>query len=272
MNQIWPKPVAQSLPDQVAELIVQRIATGELSAGHRLPSQRRLAQSMGVGLAVVREAVKRLEALSILGATHGSGTVVRPFRWMPLLYDPSLFLLAVKRIGIRDLWETRRLLEGQIVRLAAERATEENLKEIRAVLERAIPLPLDYSVSQVLNREFHIAVARASQNAVLIDLLTPLLDVRIDGIDHHFTEDMSRRTWAAHEAIHAAIAARDVAAAEQAMREHFTVGPIAVEAEATEATGSRSRPKPKTSSGDPSGRRAPARMEAANASLRYDHW
>jgi GntR family transcriptional regulator, transcriptional repressor for pyruvate dehydrogenase complex len=245
MNQIWPKPVAQSLPDQVAELIVQRIATGELSAGHRLPSQRSLAQSMGVGLAVVREAVKRLEALSILDATHGSGTVVRPFRWMPLLYDPSLFLLAVKRIGIRDLWETRRLLEGQIARLAAERATAENLKEIRAVLERAIPLPLDYAVSQVLNREFHIAVARASQNAVLIDLLTPLLDVRIDGIDHYFTEDMSARTWAAHEAIHAAIAARDIAAAEQAMREHFTVGPIAVEAEATEATGSRSRPKRK---------------------------
>jgi GntR family transcriptional repressor for pyruvate dehydrogenase complex len=161
MNQIWPKPVAQSLPDQVAELIVQRIATGELSAGHRLPSQRQLAQSMGVGLAVVREAVKRLEALSILGATHGSGTVVRPFRWMPLLYDPSLFLLAVKRIGIRDLWETRRILEGQIARLAAERATQENLNEIRAVLDRAIPLPLDYAVSQVLNREFHIAVARA---------------------------------------------------------------------------------------------------------------
>ena len=247
MNQIWPKPVAQSLPDQVAELIVQRIATGELSAGHRLPSQRRLAQSMGVGLAVVREAVKRLEALSILGATHGSGTVVRSFRWMPLLYDPSLFLLAVKRIGIRDLWETRRLLEGQIARLAAERATAENLKEIRAVLDRAIPLPLDYPISQVLNREFHIAVAKASQNAVLTDLLTPLLDVRIDGIDHYFTEDMSRRTWAAHEAIHAAIAARDIATAEQAMREHFTVGPIAVEAEATEATGSRSLPKRKRS-------------------------
>ena len=139
MNQVWPKPVAQSLPDQVAELIVQRIATGELAAGHRLPSQRHLAQSMGVGLAVVREAVKRLETLNILGATHGSGTVVCPFRWMPLLYDPSLFLLAVKRIGIRDLWETRRILEGQIVRLAAERATEENLKEVRAILDRADP-------------------------------------------------------------------------------------------------------------------------------------
>jgi GntR family transcriptional repressor for pyruvate dehydrogenase complex len=233
MNQIWPKPVAQSLPDQVAALIVQRIATGELSAGHRLPSQRQLAKSLGVGLAVVREAVKRLEALSVLGATHGSGTVVLPFRWMPLLYDPSLFRLAVKRIGIRDLWETRRILEGQIVRLTAERATPENLKEIRVVLDRASPLPLVYSDSQVLNREFHIALAKGSQNAVLIDLLTPLVDVHIEGIAHHFTHDMSRRTWAAHEAIYEAVARQDLPAAEQAMRDHFTVGPIAVEADTT---------------------------------------
>jgi DNA-binding FadR family transcriptional regulator len=233
MNQFFPKPVAQSLPDQVAELIMQRIATGELATGHKLPSQRQLAQSMGVGLAVVREAVKRLEALNILGATHGSGTVVRSFRWMPLLYDPSLFMLAIKRIGIRDLWETRRLLEGQIARLAAERACEKNLAAIRAVLDRASPLPFDYAESSALNREFHIAIAKASQNSVLIDLLTPLVDVRFRDIAHHFTKDMCRRTWAAHEAIYRAIADHDVDAAELAMQRHFTVGPIAVETDTT---------------------------------------
>lgn len=234
MNQFFPKPVAQSLPDQVAELIMQRIATGELASGHKLQSQRHLAQSMGVGLAVVREAVKRLEALNILGATHGSGTVVRSFRWMPLLYDPSLFLLAMKRIGIRDLWETRRLLEGQIVRLAAERATKSDLADIRAILDRASPLPFDYDESSALNREFHIAVAKASQNSVLIDLLTPLVDVHFQGIAHHFTEEMCRRTWDAHEAIYRAIASRDVVAAEESMRDHFTVGPIAVETDTTD--------------------------------------
>jgi GntR family transcriptional repressor for pyruvate dehydrogenase complex len=192
----------------------------------------------------VREAVKRLEALNILGATHGSGTVVRSFRWMPLLYDPSLFLLAMKRIGIHDLWETRRLLEGQIVRLAAERATEENLADIRAVLDRASPLPYDYDVSSALNREFHIAVAKASQNSVLIDLLTPLVDVHFQGIAHHFTEQMCRRTWDAHTAIYHAVASRNVAAAEEAMREHFTVGPIAVETDTVDITRSRRRRKP----------------------------
>lgn len=231
MNMTWPKPVSQSLPDQVAEFIVRSIATGELPVGHRLPSQRELARSMGVGLAVVREAVKRLEALNILDATHGSGTVVRPFRWMPLLYDPSLFLLAVKKIGIRDLWETRRLLEVQIVRLAAERSTPDNLKAIRAILDRADPRPTDYSDSQKLNQEFHLAVAQASQNAVLADLLNPLVEVHVEGISHHFTEDMSRRTWQAHDAIYDAIAAHDLDAAEAAMVAHFTVGPIAIEAD-----------------------------------------
>ena len=236
MTKIWPKPVAQSLPDQVAEAIVERITDGALKPGHRLPSQRQLAQSMGVGLAVVREAVKRLEALNIIGATHGSGTVVRPFRWLPLIYDTSLFQLAAKRIGIRDLWETRQLLEGQIVRLASQRATASNLKTILSVLKRADPIPLDYDVSQGLNREFHLAVAEAAQNPVLVDLLRPLVDVHVRGIAHHFTEDMSRRTWAAHRAIFDAVAAHDVQAAEAAMRNHFTVGPIAVETDTAVGT------------------------------------
>ena len=151
---------AQSLPDQVAKLILQRIATGELAAGHRLPSQRELAQSMGVGLAVIREAVKRLEALNIVEATHGSGTVVRPFRWMPLLYDPSLFQLAVKRIGVRDLWEARRLLEGQI---DPPRGRARDRGQSRADARRARPrqsAARATTASQALNREFHLAIAQ----------------------------------------------------------------------------------------------------------------
>ena len=140
----WPSPTVQTLPDQVAEAILQRIATGELQPGHRLPAQRELAQSMGVGLAVIREAVQRLATLNIVEAAHGSGTIIRPFRWLPLLYDKSLFHLAMQRIGIRDLWEARRLLEGQIIRLAAQRRTELDLERMRDVLDAAKPLPETY--------------------------------------------------------------------------------------------------------------------------------
>ena len=120
---VWPKPTIQNLPDQVAHTILQLIASGELRPGNRLPSQRDLAETMGVGLAVIREAVQRLAALNIVEASHGSGTIIRPFRWTPLIYDPTLFTMAAQQIGMRELWETRRLLEGQVIRLAVERAT-----------------------------------------------------------------------------------------------------------------------------------------------------
>ena len=228
MTKTWPSPVVQTLPDQVAQAILQRISVGELEPGHRLPSQRELAQSMGVGLAVIREAVQRLAALNVVEASHGSGTRVRAFRWMPLIYDPTLFHLAMQRIGIRDLWEARRLLEGQTIRLAVERATRSDLAAMRSILARANPLPADYEASQRLNREFHLALARAGQNAVLEDLLAPLLDLRTEGAAHRFSREICRQTWDAHQAIYDAVAARSLAAADRAIQHHFEIGPIAL--------------------------------------------
>lgn len=229
MTKAWPNPVVQTLPDQVAQTILRRIATGKLRPGHRLPSQRDLARSMGVGLAVIREAVQRLQALNIVEASHGSGTVIRPFRWMPLIYEPSYFLLAAQSIGVHELWEARRLIEGQIIRLAAQRATPRDLAAMRAVLDRADPLPPDYEASQVLNREFHLALARAAQNAVFEDLVAPLLGLRTEGVSHRFTPTQCRRTWEAHERIYRAVARGSLKAADQAIAHHFKVGPIALD-------------------------------------------
>jgi GntR family transcriptional repressor for pyruvate dehydrogenase complex len=229
MTKTWPNPTVQTLPDQVAQAILQRVAAGELQPGHRLPSQRELASSMGVGLAVIREAVQRLAALNIVEATHGSGTIIRPFRWMPLLYDKSLFTLAMQRIGIRDLWEARRLLEGQIILLAAQRRTKTDIERMRAVLDRADPLPPTYEASQKLNREFHHALAEASQNAVLVDLLDPLLDVHTERASHRFDEAHCRLTWRAHQAMFDAVVAKDLPASQRAIEHHFEIGPIALD-------------------------------------------
>jgi GntR family transcriptional regulator, transcriptional repressor for pyruvate dehydrogenase complex len=243
MDDNWPSPTVQTLPDQVAVAILQRIATGQLQPGNRLPSQRDLAQTMGVGLAVIREAIQRLAALNVVEASHGSGTVVRPFRWIPLIYDSGLFALAMQRIGIRDLWEARRLIESQIIRLAAERASAADIAAMRAIVARASPLPLVYASSQALNREFHLALARAAKNAVLEDLLAPLLDIRSEGADHRFTPETCRRTWEAHEAIIRAVETRDPEAAERVMLAHFAIGPILLaEVEAVGARTSAASP------------------------------
>lgn len=225
----WPSLVVHSLPDRVAQMVLTRIASGELPPGSRLPSQRDIAERCGVGLAVVREALQRLAALNVVEAAHGSGTVVRPFRWTPILNDSSLATLAIERIGLADLWETRRLLEEQIILLAVERRTAKALADVADVLRRADPLPTSYEDSLALNREFHLAVARASGNFVLEDLLAPLLDIVNLGAAHRFTDDIRRKTWAAHWAIHDAIQARSADAARDAVRAHFLIGPISIE-------------------------------------------
>jgi len=223
----WPKPTVQALPDQVGQTIFERIAAGELRPGQRLPSQRGLAQSLGVGLAVVREAVQRLEVLNIVETTHGRGTVVRPFSWIPLIYDPSLFLVAVQRIGVRDLWETRRLIEGQIIRLAAQRATDAHLAAVHEILARVEPLPESYAAHRTLNREFHLSVAGAAQNIVLENILAPLLDIQVEGATHRFNTEHCRASWQAHWRIYDAVAAHDVSLAQLAIEHHFEVGPVA---------------------------------------------
>jgi len=228
MSTAWLKPAVQTLTDQVAKAILSRIATGELRPGDKLPSQRELSTTLGVGMSAIREAVQRLQALNVIEAEHGTGMRVRPFRWIPLIYDPSLFLMATQHIGTQDLWEARQVIETQIVKLAIARATPGNLASIHAVLEQAGPAPQDFAASQALNRQFHMAVAHAAQNMVLEDLLDPLLSVQIH-VAQYFNDARSRRTWAIHREIFDVLAARNVAGADDVMRRHFEFKPAVLE-------------------------------------------
>ena len=230
----WARPTIQTLADQVARAILQKIAAGVLRPGDRLPPQRELSQSFEVGMSVIREAIQRLEALHVVDPGPGTGTLIRPFRWLPLIYDPTLSDMAIRRIGAADLWESRRLLEAQVGRLAATRATAADLAAIEAVLDAAGECP-DYEHHYVQNRAFHLALARAARNVVLEDLLAPLVDIRFsDFVGHHFDAAHSLGAWAAHRRIFWALVARDPVEIEAAISHHFDdwAPPLAADHEA----------------------------------------
>jgi GntR family transcriptional repressor for pyruvate dehydrogenase complex len=224
----WRKPIVQSLPDQISRVILGRIATGELLPGDKLPPQRELAQNLNVGMSAVREAIQRLEVLNIVDTQHGSGTVIKPFRWFNLVYDPSFFLMAAQHIAVRDLWEARHVIEAQIASLAAIRATKSDIALMREILVRADPYPRDYDLNTALNSEFHLAVAAASKNMVLRDMLAPLLEIRIAGVAHHYNDEERRKVWESHGAIYHAISEHDAEAAVVAVAKHFALGALAL--------------------------------------------
>lgn len=226
MTGSWQRPAVQTLSDQVAKALLKRIAMGELRPGDKLPSQRDLAATFDVGMSVIREALQRLQALNVIDAgPGGNGTTIRSFRWIPMIYDPSLFMMAVQHIGVADLWEARRVLEGQVARLAVRRATGEDLAAIEDILSQSGDGPSDYDGHQILNRAFHLALARAAKNAVLEDLVAPLLDIRFSDASHRFTEAHSEGAWRAHRRILDALVARDMTAVDAAIAHHFDEWP-----------------------------------------------
>ena len=129
-----PAPIRRDSPvSQVARRLLDEVTAGH--AGARLPSERRLAESLGVGRSAIREAIAVLEVLGLVEVRVGSGTYVRGTisDLLPQAIDWGLML---GERHTRDLVETRRHLEAITARLAAQRATDDDVARLRQRLDR----------------------------------------------------------------------------------------------------------------------------------------
>src|SRR6201988_4123870 len=114
----------RSVPEDVFEQIVAEVLSGEMQPGETLPSERRLAEVLGVSRPAVREALKRVAAAGLVEVRHGDATTVRDFRrhagldLLPLLLlRDGEFDLAV----VRSVLETRLHNGPKVAELAARR-------------------------------------------------------------------------------------------------------------------------------------------------------
>jgi DNA-binding FadR family transcriptional regulator len=160
-----PSPITHaSIPDLVFAELREAILTGRYVAGERLPPQRTLAAELGVNMASVREALKRLEQLRLVEVRHGDATRVLDWR----LSGGLEALAQLKKMDadtVRALFEARRLLLVEAARLAAERRTEDHantLEELAAAFTKAS----DKQAALLIDWAFMTAVIEASGNLV----------------------------------------------------------------------------------------------------------
>lgn len=207
-----------SLMEEVCQRLAAGIRAGELDEEGWLPSERQLAEQLGVSRPVVREATKRLELQGLVEVLHGVGTKVVDRLHSPL--NGSLELLLPNEADrLRQLNETRQAIEPQAARLAAERSKPAHRRELKAIHERlAAAETAEQAILQDL--AFHRAVAEASGNVIFRTVLDSLAD--LGRATRQRT--IGRNGWdtpiAHHAEILAAIERRDGAAAESAMRRH----------------------------------------------------
>lgn len=216
----------RKLYHEVMDRLVERIRSGEIGPGQHLPSERELMEFYGVGRPAVREALQELARSGILEITHGErARVVVPTAQLLIgqIAGGTEHLLHVQPDMLEHLKDARVFLETGLARLAAERATLDDVSRLRQRLaehRRALQ-----QLDQFIDRDmaFHREIAAISGNPIMPAIVEALFGwarayyqsiVRAPG-----AEDL---TLAEHERIVDAIAGHDAAGAEQAMRDHLT--------------------------------------------------
>ncbi|GAB4558188.1 MAG: FadR/GntR family transcriptional regulator [Haliangiales bacterium] len=157
--------VAEEIVEQLRELIL----TGHYPPGAKLPPERELSKKLGVNRASLREALKKLEHLGLVRIRQGDGTRVQNFMETGGIELVSYLLpLAPTKHPrlLRDTLEFRCVFGREVARLAAERATAENVARLREIADKAAS---DVSPDELfeLDFEFYVAMTASTQNRVM---------------------------------------------------------------------------------------------------------
>ncbi|SHG64173.1 FadR/GntR family transcriptional regulator [Massilia sp. CF038] len=202
----------------VASRIQELIEQENIKPGERLPSERDLAAKLSVSRTSLREALIALELGGIIEVRGGSGVYVS---------EQAAAESDVLEVGPGpfEVLAARRMIEAEVAAIAAKMATDSAIDAIlRAVLEMERDHD-DRGANEMADRNFHLAIARATGNSALVGVVEYLWNQRgtlWHKLKEHFqTEELRKQTLHDHRAILEAIASHDVAGARQAMRAHL---------------------------------------------------
>src|SRR3954468_20308237 len=216
----------RKLYQEVLDRLTARIAAGEFGPNDQLPSERELMESYGVGRPAVREALQHLERTGIVVINHGERArivVPTPETLVEQIAGGARHLLSTQPDSLGHLKGARLFLETGMARLAVSHVDDTALDELRRLIEaqrRAVADPEEFVRADM---SFHRQIAAMSGN--------PIFPAIIEGMFRWLGEyyrslvrapGAEQLTLAEHERIIDAIAARDPARAEQAMRDHLT--------------------------------------------------
>jgi GntR family transcriptional repressor for pyruvate dehydrogenase complex len=235
-----PAGRAATLSSRIVAEIREALFEQRLKPGDFLGGEKDLAARAGVSRIVARDALRTLAALGIVEIKVGAGGGARIAAGNPRLFAEALAVqLVLAGVGVAEVMDTQRAIEGLAAELAAESATAADHRHLRALLDEAAGLLDDLDEFTRASRAFHLAVAEASRNRVLVIQLVSLQHVSWPSRNRTLTRAVARRVLAAHRALLALIEARDAAGARRLMDDHVRMIRARRLAERKERSGGR---------------------------------
>jgi GntR family transcriptional repressor for pyruvate dehydrogenase complex len=218
---------ASRLSDRLAALIQAQIDRGSLSPGDRLPTEQALAAAHGVSRTVVREAVHQLKSQGLVRSRQGSGVfVTEPPAHRALAFDPTVL---ESMDAVVQMVELRRVIEGEMAALAAQRATRTQVAAIKRALAAIDDATERGELGVDQDMGFHRAIGEATGNPQFVRLLAILEAYLRDAMTVTKGHESKRADFMAqvrreHRAILSAIADGNAKAARAAAIEHHLNG------------------------------------------------
>jgi GntR family transcriptional regulator, transcriptional repressor for pyruvate dehydrogenase complex len=220
---VEPEKLSHSVVRQIEQLILR----GILRPGERLPSERDMAEKLGVSRPSLRDAIAELSERGLLSTRAGSGVFVAEV--LGSAFSPALIeLFAAHEEAVFDYIAFRRDMEGIAAERAAVLGSETDLTLINTIFGKmeAAHLKRDPSDEAQLDAEFHMAIIEASHNVIMLHMLRSMFDLLRQGVFYNrqvmFRNRMTRdQLLDQHRAMNAAIQARDPAAARAAVVAHL---------------------------------------------------
>ncbi|WP_070120463.1 FadR/GntR family transcriptional regulator [Bacillus marinisedimentorum] len=221
-KQIRPKKIYE----QVAEALIEMIRNEALKPGDRLDSVQQLAENFNVGRSAVREALSALRAMGLVEMRQGEGTYLKAFD-PEALKLPIHTALLMKKKDIENLLEVRKVLEAGTVEAAAVRRSEDDLIRIKTALEEMKIATGNEELGEKADFDFHMAIARASGNNLLVSLLNNVSEMMISlmretrRLSLYSEKSTWERLYDQHSLLYDAIKSQHPEAARAAIFEHL---------------------------------------------------
>ncbi|MBA3910057.1 MAG: GntR family transcriptional regulator [Rhodobacter sp.] len=220
---VTPEKLSHSVVRQIEQLILR----GILRAGERLPSERDMAEKLGVSRPSLRDAIADLSDRGLLTSRAGSGVFVAEV--LGSAFSPALIqLFSTHDEAVFDYIAFRRDMEGLAAERAARLGSETDLRVIATIFAKmeAAHQKRDPTDEAELDAEFHMAIIEASHNVIMLHMLRSMFDLLRQGVFYNrqvmFRNRMTRdHLLDQHRAMNDAVQARDPVAAREAVEAHL---------------------------------------------------
>ena len=209
-----------SVSEQIFEQLKEKITSGELQPGEKLPSENELCRLYGVSRTTIRQALANLSSLELIETKFGEGSFVKQTN----IGDVISSLLNTPRLSkesILEVIEFRQIIEPPVAKLACKKAADRDVKLLRTLYRNMVEHQNDLAAFTKYDREFHLAIARISGNAHIVRIF----DIISDVLHSAFDDIVSKRGNSAgikyHGMILNAFEIRDDYAVYRIMQEHM---------------------------------------------------